>query len=116
MEIVTTTHNPTGAELIAAERARQVSGEGYTAEHDKGHVLELIRAANCYTQYVVVQGQNPFMAPELFGHPADLYSNGNPLWPWGRDDWKPGEAKRDLIKAGALLAAALDAMIAEEDK
>lgn len=102
-----------GVGLITLERLRQISEEGYDAEHDIGHTLELMRAANCYTQYVIVRAQNPFMAPELVGHPADLMANGVPLWPWAREDWKPDEAKRSLVKAGALIAAALDTLIAE---
>ncbi len=39
----------TGIELIAQERQRQVSEEGWTAEHDDGHTdQELARAASCY--------------------------------------------------------------------
>ena len=38
-----------GAEMIAAERRRQVEKEGWTAEHDSGHPSgELAMAAACY--------------------------------------------------------------------
>jgi hypothetical protein len=39
----------TGVELIAQERERQVTEEGWSAEHDDGHVrAELAWAAVCY--------------------------------------------------------------------
>ncbi len=39
----------TGAEMIAAERERQVSEEGWTAEHDDEHIMgELAAGAACY--------------------------------------------------------------------
>lgn len=85
----------TGAELIAAERRRQVEVEGYTAEHDaqRGHPEELVRAALCY---------------------ASGFSDG---WPWRPRDYKPGRDRvRELVKAGALIAAAIDAYAPEAAK
>lgn len=38
---------------------------------------------------------------------------GIELWPWSREAWKPtGDRVRDLTKAGALIAAAIDAELA----
>jgi hypothetical protein len=74
-----------GVDLIAAERARQVSAEGWTAEHDDGHTHgELAAAAAAYAW--------PY-APAL--------------WPWG-DGFKPTSRERDLVRAGALIAAEID--------
>lgn len=39
-----------GSDMIAAERARQVTEEGYTAEHDQDHAAELAWAARCYVE------------------------------------------------------------------
>lgn len=46
---MTVPHLPAGALMIAAERARQISEEGWTAEHDDVHDgAELAAAAGCY--------------------------------------------------------------------
>lgn len=85
-----------GVDLIAAERRRQVEAEGWTPEHDDEHANgELIRAAYCYARHVDVP-----------------YTEGTtpaPLWPWHDDWWKPSEDPvRNLVKAGALIAAEID--------
>lgn len=90
-----------GTAAIAAERLTH-PGRGWTAEHDSGHASDLIAAAVSYA----------FAADGCVttGHP--LYRPGlePPLpWPWGAHYWKPADdAVRNLEKAGALLAAALD--------
>lgn len=100
-----------GAALIANERVRQVLEEGYTTAHDTGHEADLTTAAFAYLQYQAKQLRNPFAAPEQLGldeHPIDY-----DCWPisWGRETWKPtGNPVRDLVKAGALIAAAIDSL------
>lgn len=77
----------TGAELIAAERQRQVEAEGWTPEHDDEHDNgELARAAAVYTM------------PELHDE----------WWPWSEGWYRPGTPIRELTKAGALIAAEID--------
>ena len=97
----------TGAELIAAERQRQIDVEGYTPEHDASHPWDMTEAAKCYlwsaqaTQY----GSNCVSfdggyRPEQ-GTPRD--------WPWQASAWKPsGFPIPDLVRAGALIAAEID--------
>lgn len=77
----------TGAELIAEERKRQIEVEGFTIEHDlKEHTVNnLIAAASCYL--------NPLEA---------MY------WPFERKWFKPKNIIKDLVRAGAFIAAALD--------
>lgn len=89
----------TGAELIAAERERQVSEEGYTAEHDdnygddEGAYSGLVRAAICYAAAAPFQDQ----------------PKPPPGWPWHEEWWKPSQDEsRNLTRAGALLAAEID--------
>jgi hypothetical protein len=90
-----------GVEDIAAERARQVSAEGWTPEHDDEHDAgELASAAACYAVNAACQI-----------HPYD--GNGAevgdlPWWPWDKSWWKPRDARRDLVRAGALIAAEID--------
>jgi len=82
-----------GVELIADERKRQVEAEGWTPEHDdKYSSNELIRAGGCYAN-----------AP---------YS-----WPWSAEWWKPSDDPiRNLVKAGALIAAEIDRLLRLEAK
>lgn len=91
----------TGIHLISAERERQVSAEGWTPEHDDTHHTgELVNAAIAYADVaasqVVVGGSG-----ETYGPHDD--------WPWSLDWWKPSDDPlRNLVKAGALIAAEID--------
>ena len=95
---------PSGVQLIAAERERQITQEGWTPQHDDHHAQqELAQAAACYAW------------------PAPRPIEVKKAWPWDFQWWKPtvfgvdadwrevSEARvRDLTKAGALLAAEID--------
>lgn len=85
----------TGIELIAEERQRQIEKEGWTPEHDDGHLEgEMVNAAAGYMVHALlgVFGRTP---PQM--------------WPWNRVWWKPSEDPiRNLTKAGALIAAEID--------
>lgn len=94
----------TGAELIAAERQRQIDEEGWTPEHDKQHWMEeLAVAASIYAM------------PERL---RKLDWTGLPVrWPWKAEWFKPTpkDRVRELAKAGALIAAEMDRILALED-
>jgi hypothetical protein len=84
----------TGAELITQERERQMSEEGWTAEHDDEHTNnELARVGAIYA------------LPAKFRFYAQA-------WPqtWSREWYKPTPQNRigELTKAGALIAAEID--------
>jgi hypothetical protein len=101
-----TSEPTTGAELIAAERKRQVEVEGYTAERDQANatVHTLTQAARCYAIDAAYR-QEVFLS-------GGWVPNG---WPWLTAEWKPSpsDRKRELVKAGALIAAAIDLLRAE---
>lgn len=81
-----------GAGQITAERRRQVGKEGWTARHDDAHDTgELVDAA---VAYCMVYGTDT--------------SDAIRRWPWAATEFNPGDRKRNLQKAGALLAAELD--------
>lgn len=84
----------TGVELIAAERQRQIDVEGFTLEHDATHSHhEISDAACCYAH----NGGSP---------DSDDVED---LWPWAPQWWKPStDPVRNLVKAGALIAAEID--------
>lgn len=92
----------TGAELIAAERRRQVEEEGWTPEHDDEHCSqELVRAAASYLLHVAYERVPGMAAPGV--------------WPWEKDWWKPSaDPLRNLEKAGALIAAEIDRLQRKE--
>jgi len=88
-----------GADLIAAERQRQIEAEGWTPEHDAEHDRDdLACAAACYAT-------PPHLRP-FSGEPP----GGPARWPWERRFWKPtpDDRVRELVKAGALIAAEID--------
>lgn len=77
---------------VLAERQRQVTAEGWTAERDDGYQnSELADAAACYAIHAHNQG---------FPTPA--------YWPWSQDWWKQTSPRRDLVKAGALILAEIE--------
>lgn len=84
-----------GIALIAEERSRQIGVEGYTPEHDAAHGhLQLASAACAYA---------------LGG--AGFW------WPWDPEEFKPtGDPVRDLTKAGALIAAAIDVAVVGQQR
>lgn len=89
----------TAIELIAAERNRQISVEGFTPDHDDQHVdNQLANAAACYALDAHLS-QKEIWGTEL----VDL------MWPWAEEWWKPEESRiRNLVKAGALLVAEIE--------
>lgn len=79
-----------GVAQIAEERRRQITVEGWTPEHDDEHSSdELACAAAAYAM-------------------SDDEQMVGMLWPWRREWWKPKGRKRDLVRAGALIAAEID--------
>ena len=93
----------TGIELIAAERARQVEKEGWTAEHDDEHDNEDLALAACY--YAL-----PAPMPITYGR-GEYIIGPDSLFPgeWSEEWMKRGDDKiRNLVKAGALIAAEID--------
>lgn len=100
----------TDVELIAQERQRQIEEEGYTPEKDIKYNFneELAQAASCYA------------LPEVnrFYLCSDDKSEGPVHWPWHRQWWKPtpNDRIRELVKAGALIAAEIDRLQEIEGK
>ena len=88
-----------GVELIADERKRQVEFEGWFSNHDDGHGYDqLAIAACCYALPSRLRGvDGSYKAPPH-------------MWPWGSNWWKPtpNDRIRELVKAGALIAAEID--------
>jgi hypothetical protein len=83
---------PQAARDVLDERARQVSVEDWTPEHDDKHEDEsLAQAAACYAA----------------GSSGLQWSSGSEVWPF-RFEWKPAEPRRMLVRAGALIIAEIE--------
>lgn len=90
-----------GIESIAAERQRQIEEEGWTSEYDDGSIEgQLAHAAACYAW--IAGASEP--EREFYGAKTSSVQG----WPWVEDWWKPTTRRRDLVKAGALIAAEID--------
>lgn len=90
----------TGIELIAEERQRQIEKEGWTVEHDifEHHYGQLAAAA---ASYALTEEER-----------KKLWTDKEvpPIWPFEKEYWKPCPNNRikELVKAGALIAAEID--------
>lgn len=92
-----------GIELIAEERQRHIDKEGYTDSHDDEHDKdEIAIAAACYAM--------PKRKRKYVKKWKCLAQYVPKKWPWDFRDWKetPDDRIRELVKAGALIAAEID--------
>lgn len=96
-------HSP-GAELVAAERQRQMTAEGWTPDHDDEHASgELVQAAKAYAHAAQMAASGDAGA---FDSIPWMEGVG---WPWDIRWFKPSENPiGNLVKAGALIAAEID--------
>ena len=79
---------------IESERVQQLTREGWTDEHDDQHELgEMAAAAGCY-------------ALAAAGNPE--HQDPHDEWPWDWRWWKPTTARRNLVKAAALIVAEIE--------
>lgn len=111
-----------GAQLISLERGRQLKIEGWTPEHDDSHNKgELCAAAIAYAaEAAKIQTQvKVYTEPQchcgargmadctcVLLKPTEKWVSP---WPWEKKWWKPSEDKiKNLVRAGALIAAEID--------
>lgn len=88
-----------GLDLVRRERERQRIVEGHHPTADARYVNgELSAAAACYA-----------LVPSRW---RDVL--WTQVWPWGPGTFKPRSRKENLIRAGALIVAELDRLIAAE--
>ncbi len=81
-------------DTLLGERIRQIRDEGFDPESDMEYIGgELAFAAACYCIHA---GDETF-EPIGLGH-----------WPLDASWWKPGDARRNLVKAGALIMAEIE--------
>ena len=88
---------------VVAERARQISQEGWTIEHDDEHDPGVLASGACaYSLHA---------ADVLFPHSQGDGGWGESpphMWMWSAEWWRPTTPRRDLVKAGALILAEIE--------
>lgn len=93
-----------GIGRIGEERRAQWLREGYDHEQDDTYTEgQLAAAAACYLAHASIGTD-----PEVRVSPEAIRAN---VWPWPSDTFKPTTPIRDLVKAGALIAAEIDRRI-----
>lgn len=104
----------TGLELIADERKRQIDVKGYNQQHDSQHnVSEFISAAKSYITTAGI-----YAIKQQCDCTDDGITNGidfeKRTYVWGYESFNPKDCISDLVKAGALIAAAIDRLQLKE--
>ena len=93
------------ADDVIAERVRQVSGEGWTPEHDDQHSDgSMALAAACYASNAATWASKG-TAQLREKYPLLSLSF---RWPWALEWWKPKSQRRDLVRAAALIIAEIE--------
>ena len=91
-------------DAILDERQRQVEVEGWTHDHDDQYENgELPMAAACYALLAASPNE------------VALIKNQG-LWPWDQEWLKPGDSRRNLEKAGALILAEIERLQREAER
>lgn len=96
-----------GSSLIARERLRQITDEGFDGNRDMQYKNnELTRAAMCYLE-------DPKFR-DMTNEDGDTLVES--IFPWDREWFKPSPENRikELVKAGALIAAEIDRLTNEQ--
>jgi hypothetical protein len=91
-------------EELAAERQRQINGEGYSLDHDDEHTYGELAAAGA--GYAIAGC--PGLEPVLARRGSRLRTRGQiiqNIWPWDWPDLKEASPRRNLVKAGAMIIA-----------
>ena len=127
------THHPRLLDVLL-ERERQILVKGWNLSHDDQHATgELAEAAACYAHtafgaaFLAHQQGLPeadrcvdleaFIAPEKWSAPEGRDESMDLSWPWIPMAWKPSSsARRNLLKAGALIQAELERLDRQETK
>ncbi len=91
-------------EDIRAERTRQIFVEGIAPGDDDRHSEgELAKAAACYAAPITLFRIK--ITADWHGGDRFVFRN---VWPWASDMFKPKDRRRDLVRAGALIAAEIE--------
>lgn len=89
---------------VATERWRQVVEEGWTPEHDAAEHAQgqLSAAGAAYALSASAAAGVDHIIRSRLNHVAEG------VWPWSGDWWKPRGARRNLVRAAALIIAEIE--------
>ena len=89
---------------IVGERMKQVDRHGRTIDDDQATntAEELPLAAASYLNAVIEQLTGTTEEARNVSRPDSM------TWPWGEQHWKPEDPRANLVKAAALIWAAID--------
>lgn len=109
---------PIGLRRIIAERIEQIELHGYTPDRDNYIAGELSRAAMAY---ILFDQADDRRLVEVDGNiivdPAFVATFAAAHWPWDASTFKPSrDPRKNLMKAGALIAADLDRLYRKESR
>lgn len=83
-------------QAVIVERARQISGEGWTIEHDDDHAPGEL--ANAGAAYALNARRTSVSGPGRADRAPEC-------WPWDETWWNPKDVRRDLVRGCALVVA-----------
>lgn len=95
---------------VVRERQRQIDAEGWTDEHDDSHTDGgLSAAAACYAMHSAIEEGIRSGRVDRYCSEALRFDQFVPsYWPWSHDLWKPRGARRNLVRAAALIIAEIE--------
>lgn len=90
---------------IKKERLRQIK-KGFSQKHDDEceNTSNLIKAASCYAVGEKLQVMRGFRTGAFFDSEPNIVN----FWPWENSSWKPKNTRKNLVKAAALIVAAIE--------
>ncbi|MGF6878399.1 hypothetical protein [Paraburkholderia sp. MM5477-R1] len=100
---------------VVAERKRQVTVEGFTAEHDAKYPGAMAKAAATYAAHAGAMASIGYEVDYEAYRGVPVHQVSAP-WPWDDEWWKPTTVRHDLVKAGALLLAEIERLDRAEDR
>lgn len=99
--------HPDAAVLVVAERERQVNAEGWEPGHDDAYEPGVLARAG--VGYAWDHAAQPGSTEHAIRWPSGRRAEYAPeCWPLPDEWWKPKDELRDLVRAGALVAAEAD--------
>lgn len=99
---------------VARERERQIAVEGWSPSHDDTHDKgEMAAAAAAYAIHHHAHLLPEFVNPNHISadHGPTLHAtmvHATAVWPWHVNWWKPRDARRNLVRAAALIVAEIE--------
>ena len=113
-------HTVVAVTELAGERAQQITEEGFAPEWDdrQDRPADLALAAAAYAAFSAMENEDTreHHRQSLWGFVPGFSGIIGQLWPWPAQWFKPGDRRRELVKAGALILAQLERLYREAER